>query len=147
METTHYKFFVPYVCPSLNQLLGHPKGHLLYSSKKKHLLKAMIASGVKRIMPPVDCPVTLHYEPVIQVDPGRHRSLKSKGVFDSINYAVTYKMIEDRLVKFGLLKDDTHEYVRASVCNAAVIVDEGLTGINVCVELHDDDIAIQTPLL
>ena len=138
-----FEFFVNHISPSLNTFSGHPKSAAMYGGEKKKILKAMMLAGVERRMEVMTSPVTLAYHPQVTVNPRTKRILKG---YDSINFAMTYKIIEDYLVKFGKLKDDRSAYVRASICHAPVVTDQ-LPGVRVVVTAINEDLPAQIRLL
>ena len=126
-------FFIPFIADSLNALLGNPKGHLIYRNQKKKMIEAMVFSGIKQKVQPFYNPVTLTYTPHV----ARNKTGHVPKAFDTINFAPTYKSIEDRLVNFGILKDDTRDFVQASICNAPIVHPFGHTEIGIQVTIAE----------
>ena len=107
------KIFVPYLGPSLNSIYSG----VHWAVRKKHADAAHIATKYAvRGIEPVTCPVSLVMQPVMG---------KGTRRLDCSNYAYTAKMIEDGLVRSGLLKDDTPDYV-VSVQTLAPVRDSKL---------------------
>ena len=104
-------FFVECIGESLNSIIGHPKGHLVHRSMKKKVASAMLVSGVHRLEP-FTTSVEFHFTPRIT----RSKSGKLLKKFDAINFATTYKAIEDCFVQAGLLPDDSPTWVDAVHC-------------------------------
>jgi len=131
MSLRKESFFCEEIGPSLNAIVGHPKGSQIYRGLKKKILKAMIFAGVKRGIPPFDNPVYLAYFPHV----ARNKTGHIPKAFDTLNFAITYKIIEDRLVDFGILQDDRRQFVKGSYCGEPVILSYGSpVGIHVVIQ-------------
>lgn len=100
--------FVPYLGPSLNEIYSgvHYRKRAKASNTAHWVTKIAV-----REMKPINVPVTLTFRPVLG---------KGTVTRDCSNYAYAAKMIEDGLVKAGILKDDTPEYVRSITIAAPV---------------------------
>jgi hypothetical protein len=137
------EIFIPIHGQSMNALLGHPKGAQVYRGLKKKIGEQMIFAGLKRKVHPFVNPVTLSYFPKVCAGPtGRIRK-----DFDSLNFAVTYKIMEDKLVKFGILKDDRREFVRGSFCHSPEVVERVEDSGILLVIQEVDTVAQQSALL
>lgn len=96
----------------------HKSTNTIYAGKhfrerkkdKEHIVDHFSTSPARKIKP-FDKPVNLKFIPVI-----------GKGVkgFDSSNYSYGAKMLEDCLVKFGILEDDTNKFVKSFELNPPV---------------------------
>lgn len=97
--------FVPYLGPSLNEIYsGVHYRTRAKSANTAHWITKMAAHDMK----PITVPVKLTFRPVLG---------KGTVTRDCSNYAYAAKMIEDGLVKAGILKDDTPVYVRSiTIC-------------------------------
>ena len=90
---------VEYIGPSTNIIYAG-----VHWSKRKrmadeaHLLTKIACKGLRSFIEPV----SLIFQPMIR---GR--------AYDTLNYSFTAKMIEDGIVRSGILKDDTKKYVGA----------------------------------
>ena len=90
---------VEWMGPSLNKVYaGGHWGKRMKWAADGHL--AVLAAVRKGKISPVTSPVHLTFSPFIR---GRR--------YDATNYALTVKILEDGLVKAGILKGDTGEYV------------------------------------
>ena len=91
--------FVPYLGPSLNSIYAG----VHWATRKRHADAAHRATQIAaRGLEPITRPVHLTLQPVLG---------KGKRRLDCSNYGYTLKLIEDGLVRSGLLKDDTPDYV------------------------------------
>ncbi|MGJ8525198.1 hypothetical protein LMG33818_000906 [Halomonadaceae bacterium LMG 33818] len=98
------QLFVPWLGPSLNSIYAG----IHWSKRKKHadaahwaVKSAVTNTGIKRI----DSPVGLSFTPVLG---------KGKRALDCSNYGYAVKLLEDGLVRAGVLADDTNQYVVAT---------------------------------
>lgn len=91
---------IPWLGPSLNSVYAGKH----WSVRKKVADEGHKACLVARTVKPFSVPVSLYFQPVL-----------GKGVrtLDCSNYALAAKIIEDGLVRCGVLKDDTPQYVRS----------------------------------
>lgn len=108
------RFFIETVGESLNSIIGHPKGHLIHRSMKRKVAKAVEACGVRH-MEKFATPVEIWFFPFVT----RGRSGRMLKRYDAINFATSYKAIEDCLVQAGILEDDSPDWVQSVHCMAA----------------------------
>ncbi len=113
-----------FIGETLNQIIGHPKGHHVYRGQKKRIGEELMVAGINHL-PTFDRPVEIWWQPRV---PGMKSSGKVSKQYDSLNFSVTYKIIEDWLVKCGVLRDDDAGSVYANHCLAAKV---GKLGIEV----------------
>jgi hypothetical protein len=118
------RIFIPYIGLSLNVLLGHPKGRFVYSGEKKRLGDAMTYAGINRIKP-FDKPIEIWFFPLVVPNKSGH----IPKAFDCLNFGVSYKILEDWLVKCGILKNDTREFVYAAHNMRSDLAPDGIAGI------------------
>lgn len=92
---------IPWVGPSMNAIWAgkHWSYRQNVAIEGHKAVKIAIKQAGK--VEPFTTPVDIHYEPYV----------KGRG-FDTSNYAVTCKAIEDGLVEFDVLEDDTPKFVR-----------------------------------
>ena len=115
---------VPYIAPSLNSI--YAGAH--WSKRKRqadeaHLAVKIAAKGVAMF----DNPVMVTYQPMIK---GR--------AYDISNYAYSLKLIEDGLVRAGVLKDDTNAYVKAITIKEPIKVKAESSMVVIITEVEDD---------
>ncbi len=99
---------VPWMGPSLNEVyagIHWATRHSWADTGHAAVWAVVVQSKIK----PADKPVQLTFTPHIK---GRQ--------YDIINYALTAKIIEDGLVKEGILKSDTPKYVTGITLNAPI---------------------------
>lgn len=111
--------FVECLGESVNALVGHPQSGFVYGGLKRKMGNALLAAGVN-LLDPFTKPVMIAFLPKV---PKPKRGGKVPKAFDCLNFAISAKIIEDWLVKFGKIKDDRREYVKGAFCAAAEIVD------------------------
>lgn len=95
---------VPWIGPSMNTICN--------SRHWSHYNKAKKAGGVAchivmRNIPPFTTPVKLEFMAIVK----HNKSNPELFMYDCSNYALTNKIIEDCLVRFKILEDDTRKYV------------------------------------
>lgn len=118
------EFFVAHIGVSLNSIIGHPKGHHVYRGLKGQLRKAMHAAGVDLIEPFVR-PVTLDFWPKVVRGPSGHISK----AYDCLNFGITLKIIEDQMVRMGVITNDDRDWVHGITCHRSELADDGIEGI------------------
>ncbi|MGJ8524070.1 hypothetical protein R84981_002787 [Carnimonas sp. R-84981] len=98
------QLFVPWLGPSLNSIYAG----IHWAKRKKHadaahwaVKAAVVDAGLARI----GSPVGLSFTPVLG---------KGKRALDCSNYGYAVKLLEDGLVRAGVLVDDTNQYVVAT---------------------------------
>lgn len=110
--------FVEYLGPSTNAIYAG-----LHWSKRKQAkdeaVKATIAAVRKAGVAAMDCRVDLVFRP--RLGKGMRRR-------DTSNNSMSAKLIEDALVKAGVLADDTDAHVRRVIHEPAEINREAVTG-------------------
>lgn len=131
------EFFVPEIGQSLNAIIGHPKGHHIYRGLKKKVQRAMEDAGVP-LLDPFVRPVELDFYPKVIRGPSGHISK----AYDCLNFGITYKIIEDQLVKMGKLTDDNRDWVYCSRNHRAELAPDMIEGIIVVVTEVEDAAAI-----
>ena len=135
-------FFVEYIGESMNTVLGHPKGRFVYAGIKKKVGEAMQVAGVQHIEP-FERPIEIWYYPLVT----RLKSGHISKSFDCLNFGITYKTIEDWLVKFGKLEDDSREFVYGAHMMRAQLAKDDRAGIMVKInELEVNPFPKQSPL-
>lgn len=99
--------FVPYLGPSLNSIYSG----VHWATRKRHAdaAHAEVLAAFRKV-PAITWPVSITIQPVLG---------KGKRVLDCSNYSYTLKLIEDGIVRAGVLKDDTPEYVTGVTILAA----------------------------
>ena len=130
------ELFVEYLGPSLNAVLGAKSkktgkhvGVGLYIGAKKAAGNALLVAGVKHIEP--FCrPVELWFYPRVEVNAGRKE-------YDCLNFGIVYKILEDWLVKTGVIGDDNREWVRGAHCMRSEPAPDGVPGILVVIQEVD----------
>lgn len=113
--------FVPYLGPSTNAIYSG----LHWAKRKKakdDALKATLSAVVQSGAIPATRQVDLVFRP---------RLGKGHRKRDTSNNSMTAKLIEDALVKAGILADDTERYVRRVTLEPADIDREAETGMYV----------------
>ena len=118
------RFFVPSIGDSLNTIVGHPKGSFVYKGIKRTVGTAMQFAGAQRLKP-FHTPVEFWFYP--KVVRGKSGQISKK--FDCLNFGITLKIIEDWLVKFGVLKDDNRDWVYGAHCMRCELAEDGVEGI------------------
>lgn len=93
------QLFVEFIAPSTNQMYAGQH----WSQRKKHKDQALLAVVACGRVPAVRPPVTITVEPLLG---------KGKRGYDVSNYSYTFKLIEDALVKRGVIPGDTPAIVR-----------------------------------
>ena len=101
------KILVPFIGPSTNSI--YAGAH--WDARRKQKEQAMIALSTLGRINPVLKPVNIEITPFLG---------KAKRGYDVSNYSYTYKLIEDAMVKKGILQDDSPEFVRSVKFNAPV---------------------------
>ena len=100
--------FVPYLGPSLNEIYSG----IHYRTRSRSAKTAhWITKIAVREMKPIKNPVRITFRPVLG---------KGTVTRDCSNYAYAAKMIEDGLVRAGVIKDDTPEFVKSITIIAPV---------------------------
>lgn len=101
--------FVPCTHVSTNTIYSGK--HFRERKKDKEYIADHFSLSPARRIKPFNKPVNLKFIPVI-----------GKGVraFDSSNYSYGAKMLEDCLVKYGILEDDTNKFVKSFELNPPV---------------------------
>lgn len=119
------ELFIPYMGPSLNSIYAG----VHWSERNKQAKFGHIAckaacreAGIN----PFDYPVTLTFIPVLG------KGARSR---DCSNYSYAAKIIEDGLVRCGILEDDSDKYVRGFSIKGPAIVDrKGVSGFRLIIE-------------
>ncbi len=116
--------FIPYMGPSLNSIYSG----VHWNERKKqadfgHIAcKAAIRkAGIK----PFDYPVRLTFIPVLG---------KKARARDCSNYSYAAKIIEDGLVRCGVLQDDSPKYVKSFSISEPVVDRESPSGFKIIIE-------------
>ena len=113
------RLFIPYLGPSTNAIYAG----LHWAKRKKAkdeaymLTRAIVLESKAK---PVEGRVDLTFTP--QLGKGARRR-------DTSNNSMTAKLIEDALVKAGVLADDTDEHVRNVMLTPALVDRKGETGM------------------
>lgn len=107
------RLFIPFYGPSTNDIYSGVHWSVRKRAKDGALKAVKIAVGKLDIEMPIPNRVDLIFTPQL-----------GKGVRkrDTSNNSMTAKLVEDALVKAGLLKDDTDEFVR-NVTNTPALID------------------------
>lgn len=90
------QIFIPWIGPSLNDVW---RG-IHWKKRAKAAQYGKLACIVFKQISPFDSPVELEFQPFV-----------NKRRYDCTNYTTTNKVIEDALVKYGVLKDDGPDQV------------------------------------
>ena len=100
--------FVPYLGPSLNEIYGgmHWTKRAKHA-KKGHYAAALAMRGIEKIQHPV----SLTFQPIL----GKGTTSR-----DCSNYAYAVKLIEDGIVRAGVIEDDSPKYVTSVTILAPV---------------------------
>lgn len=130
------RLFIEYLGMSLNQMRAHPKARGVYIGERKKIGDALMYAGVKQIAQ-FTHPIDIWYFPQVVVG----KSGRISKQFDCINFGITYKCIEDWLVKFGVLVNDDRDWVYAVHCGRSELADDGIPGIRI--GLIELDVAVQ----
>ncbi|HNG59623.1 MAG TPA: hypothetical protein PKZ52_07330 [Cellvibrionaceae bacterium] len=101
------KILVPFVGPSTNSIYAG----VHWDKRRNQKEQAMIALSALGRINPVSKPVNIEVTPYLG---------KGKRGYDVSNYSYTYKLIEDAMVKKGILQDDSPQFVRSVKFNAPV---------------------------
>lgn len=98
---------VPFIGPSTNSIYAG----VHWQKRRDQKARAMIALATLGRINPVSNPVNIEVTPYL-----------GKGIrgYDVSNYSYTYKLIEDAMVKKGILQDDSPQFVRSVKFNAPV---------------------------
>lgn len=101
--------FIPTVMTSTNSIYAGK--HFRERKKDKETIADYFSLSAARKLKPFDRPVNLQFYPVL-----------GKGVraFDTTNYSYVAKMIEDCMVKYGVLQDDNNKFVKSATINPAI---------------------------
>ena len=118
------RFFVEFIGSSLNAIVGHPKGAMIYRGEKKKIGLYMQAAGVQHVEA-FERPVEIWFRPMVV----RGKSGRMLKQYDCLNFGITYKIIEDWLVKLGVIRDDNPEYVHGSHMLRCLEAQDGRPGI------------------
>lgn len=136
------ELFVAEIGDSLNSIIGHPKGHFVYKGLKRRVQKAMEAAGAD-LMEPFTRPVILEFYPKVVRGPSGQVSKQ----YDCLNFGITLKIIEDHLVRFGIITDDNRDWVHGAFCHRAELAHDGIEGIRVTItETEASTIGVQNAL-
>lgn len=112
---------VPYIGPSTNAIYAGVNRFVRMGHKTK-AVKALASLGpIVAFKVPVAVTITPHLG-------------KGKRAYDISNYSYTYKLIEDALVKSGVLQDDSSEYVRSLLYLPPVRVKSTISGLLITLE-------------
>lgn len=128
-------FFVEFIGPSFNAIMGAKSktgkslGVGLYIGAKKKVGDALVVAGVKHIAA-FTKPVEIWYFPRVAGSAGRKE-------YDCLNFSITYKLIEDWLVKFKVITDDNRDWVHWAHLGRPEIAEDGIPGIRVVVRELD----------
>lgn len=114
------RLFIEYLGPSTNAIYAG----LHWAKRKKAKDDAVVAVKAAVHKLDIDIPISTRVDLIFTPQLG-------KGVRkrDTSNNSMTAKLIEDALVKCGLLTDDTDEHVRNVTNTPAVIDRKGDTGV------------------
>lgn len=126
------RFFIEHIGDSLNVILGHPKGHHIYRGSKKKIGQCVMVAGAHHLAP-FTRPIEFWFRP--RVAPGHNGRIAK--AYDAVNFACTYKAIEDTLVQAGVLANDNPEWVHAVHCLRAEPAMDGIPGIEVVIREVD----------
>lgn len=99
------KILVPFVGPSTNSIYAG----VHWDKRRSQKEQAMIALSALGRINPVLKPVNIEVTPCLG---------KGKRGYDVSNYSYTYKLIEDAMIKKGILQDDSPQFVRSVKFNA-----------------------------
>lgn len=103
------EIFVPYIAPSTNSIYSG----IHWSKRQKHVAQAVIAvRAASRMIKPFGYMVDLEFTASLG---------KGAVTRDTSNYSYSAKVIEDGIVKCGLLKDDDVDYVGRIILNPRII--------------------------
>lgn len=100
--------YIDYMGPTFNKyamMYPHQKG-----KEREECENAVLESILLYSVTPVTSPVRIIFQPVLG-SRKRGTGVKNQRAYDIINYANTIKMIEDRLVKEGVIKNDSKAFV------------------------------------
>jgi len=114
------KLLVPFVGPSTNSIYAG----VHWAKRQKQKEQAMIALATLGVINGFSKPVNIEVTPYLG---------KGKRGYDVSNYSYTYKLIEDAMVKKGILQDDSPEFVRSVKFNAPIKY-AGTTAILITIE-------------
>ncbi len=106
-ESRIERVFIEFMGPSLNSIYAG----VHWSERKKQADAGHLAVSLVKIKP-FDKPVTLTFQPVAG---------KRDRIRDCSNYSYAAKIIEDGLVKTGVLEDDSPEFVKGFGIDEPVI--------------------------
>lgn len=119
------QLFVPWLGPSLNSIYAG----IHWAKRKKHadaahwaVKEAVLRNGINSIKSPVG----LSFTPVLG---------KGKRALDCSNYGYAVKLLEDGLVRAGVLVDDTNQYVVAT-CTTKPVRGKA-TGMIIQIEIQE----------
>jgi hypothetical protein len=101
------KILVPFVGPSTNSIYAGVHWDKRRRQKEHAIMALSSLGGISPICNPVNIEVT----PFLG---------KGKRGYDVSNYSYTYKLIEDAMVKKGILQDDSPQFVRSVKFNSPV---------------------------
>lgn len=118
------EFFVAHIGVSLNAIIGHPKGHHIYRGLKTQMRRAMQDAGVETLEPFIR-PVMLDFWPRVT----RGKSGHISKAYDCLNFGITLKIIEDQMVRMGVIADDNRDWVHGITCHRSELADDGIEGI------------------
>lgn len=126
------EIFVEYLPPTMNRVIGAPKGRFLHMGAKRKAGDALMVAGAQHIEP--FCrPVEIWYFPMVT----RGKSGRMLKEHDTLNYTLGYKVIEDCLVNLGVLPDDSRDWVYGAHCMRPEPADDGVPGIRVVIQEVD----------
>ncbi len=118
----------------MNHLLGHPQGRFVYQGEKKKIGLAMQYAGVQHLAP-FERPVDLWFFPRVIYN----KSGRIPKMYDCVNFGPTCKSIEDWLVKFGKLRNDSREYVWGCHTLRAELAEDGIPGMALVITEQDGE--------
>lgn len=119
-----YKAFVPMIAPSTNQI--YAGSHWTKRAKLGKSFRQIVKSEMQGIV--ISTPVDLEFVPILG---------KNARTRDTSNYSYTAKLIEDGLVKAGVLADDAPEYVNSIILRPRLINRQSETGMWVLIKKPD----------
>lgn len=108
----------------MNHILGHPKGRFVYAGEKRSFGDAIGNAGV-RTLEPFHKPIELWFFPRVVV--GKLGSISK--TFDCLNFGISYKILEDWLVKCKVIYDDNRDCVYGAHCMRSELAEDGRVGI------------------
>lgn len=132
-----YKVFIPMLAPSTNEI--YAGSHWAKRAKLGKIFAQTIKSEMQGIV--ISVPVDLEFVPILG---------KNARTRDTSNYSYTAKLIEDGLVKAGVLADDAPEYVNSIMLRPRLVNRQSKTGMWVLIKRPSlsylDDLAVDAKI-